>query len=81
MIAISKMVNKELAAVEKTLNRTSRGLREVLLELGIDPEQFDYDSLNLDTCDNCNIWWHKTKLRRDMSGNPICGFCLMNCGG
>ena len=67
--------------VEQTLNRTSKQLRDVLTEAGIDPETFDYAGLTIDTCDNCSIWWPKKRLKPGFDGSLLCGFCLENCGG
>lgn len=71
----------KIQQVEATLSRTNKQLRDVLVSAGIDPEEFDYDSLSIDTCDNCSIWWPKKRLRPGIDGSPLCSFCLVNCGG
>ena len=66
--------------IESSLKRTSKTLRSVFEELGLNIEDFDLNSLTVDTCDNCEIWYPKTKLYSDKNGNLICGFCRANIG-
>ncbi len=66
--------------IENSLKRTSKTLRNVFEELGLDIEDFDLSSLTVDTCDNCGIWFSKSKLSVDKNGNLICGFCKANIG-
>ncbi len=66
--------------IESSLKRTSKTLRSVFEELGLDIEDFDLSSLTVDTCDNCEIWYSKTRLYKDRNGNLICGFCKANIG-
>jgi hypothetical protein len=63
-----------LNKLEVALNNTRKSIREVCSELNIDiPEH-----VNIDRCCNCNIWGFKLKV--DLDGHPICGFCLLNYG-
>ena len=66
--------------IENSLKRTSKTLRQVFEELGHDIETFDLSMLTVDTCDNCNIWYPKDKLKPDGDGYLICGFCRANIG-
>ena len=66
--------------IESSLKRTSKSLRAVFEELGVDIETFDLSKLTIDQCDNCSIWYTLNKLSVDNNGNYICGFCRANIG-
>lgn len=66
--------------IESSLKRTSKTLRDVFQELDLNIEDFDLDTLTVDTCDNCEIWFPKNKLYKDKNGNLVCGFCKANIG-
>jgi hypothetical protein len=60
--------------LEDVLKGTRRNIREVCEELGIEiPE-----TLGIEQCTHCNVW--SGRLKADLDGNPICGFCLVNYG-
>lgn len=70
----------EVNLIESSLRRTSKSLRTVFEELGLDIETFDLSKLTIDQCGNCDIWYNISKLHTDHDGNYICGFCLANIG-
>ena len=60
--------------LEQFLKGTRRNIREVCEELGIEiPEK-----LPLEQCSHCNVW--TGRLKEDLDGNLICGFCFTNYG-
>ena len=60
--------------LETALKGTRKNIREVCEQLGIPiPEDF-----KLNACTHCGIW--SGKLKEDLDGYLICGFCLANYG-
>lgn len=70
--------SRDAYIISSALRRTSKTLRETLIECDI--LEVDIDLLDVETCDNCEIWYSKHNLTRDRDGNWVCGFCKLNCG-
>lgn len=63
----------EIERAERALVKTRKTLYEVCRELYIDVP--DLGELCVDQCSHCSVWHYQYKLREDLDGNLICGYC------
>jgi hypothetical protein len=63
----------EIEKAERALLKTRKTLYEVCRDLDI--EVPDPEELCIDQCSHCSVWHYQYKLREDLDGNNICGYC------